>query len=135
MFAKEYVPSTTLFSARMRHTVYLLLLLTSCSSAYSRQADKTLLDFLEDGKTTKEMVILKLGALRYVNWHDTPEGKNILFYRLGKTAEGYFVFSQIKEWGLPEGVALLLRVEGPFSLVLVFDENAVLKKHALVQIQ
>jgi len=118
-----------------RGTCLLLVLLTSCSSAYSRQADKTLLDFLEDGKATKEVVIVKLGPPRYVDWHETPEGKNILFYRLGKTAEGYFVFSQIKEVGLPESVAFLLTVKGPFSLVLVFDDNAVLKKHALVQIR
>lgn len=63
----------------MRRAAYLLLLLTSCSTAYPRQADKTLLDFLEDGKTTKEMVIAKLGPPRYVNWRETPEGKNILF--------------------------------------------------------
>jgi len=120
----------THLNTRMKRAAYLLLLLTSCSSAYSRQADKTLLDFLEDGKTTKEMVILKLGAPSGVF-----EQERIISYHLGKTKDGYFVLDRIAEGRLEKEPWLHLVIEGTFSLVLIFDENNILQKHSPVQIQ
>lgn len=108
----------------------LLFLLTGCATSVSRQANKILLDFLEDGKTTKEMVILKLGAPS-----GAFEGERIISYRLGRTREGYFVLDQIAEARVQKSPELYSGISGTFSLVLVFDESNVLQKHSAVQIQ
>jgi hypothetical protein len=109
----------------------LLLLMAGCASSFSRQANKTLLDFLEDGKTTKEEVVFsRLGAP-----YSTFEGERIISYRLGKITEGYFVLGHIIEAKMQKDPTLYIGISGIFSLVLIFDENNVLQKHALVQIQ
>jgi hypothetical protein len=119
----------------MKLTVYALLLLAGCATSVSRQANKTLLDFLEDGKTTREMVGLKLGPPRYGVWPGTIEGEKTIFYRLGRTNEGYFILDPKTEEYMQMGIAWLIKVEGPFSLVLIFDGKNVLKNHSLVQVR
>jgi hypothetical protein len=94
----------------------------------SRYASKTSLDFLEDGKTTKEAVILKLGPPS-----GTFEGEKIVTYRLGKTQEGYFVSDRLAYPYTQETPIWLRDIEGLFSLVLVFDEHQILQKHSLVR--
>jgi hypothetical protein len=67
----------------------ILVLLAGCAAkmmALPPNVSKTSLDFLEDGKTTKEAVILKLGPP-----FGTFEGERIISYRIGKTHDGYFV--------------------------------------------
>lgn len=108
----------------------LLVLLAGCWTMASRQASKTSLDFLEDGKTTKEMVVSKLGPPT-----GTFEGDRIISYRLEKTKEGYFVAelrARASTQGIPAGLS---GSEGQYSLVLVFDENHVLQKHSLVRVK
>ena len=95
------------------------------------QGKPDLLDFLEDGKTTKEEVLLELGqpSGRF-------EGENILTYRLGgeEKSQGYFLIrreypnrSALKGWSG-------WRV-AKYSLVLVFDPQNILREHSLVQIK
>lgn len=84
-----------------------------------------LLDFLADGKTPREEVALKLGQ---------PSGKfereNILTYRLGfePKNKGYYVVERETQ---PDGWPTWLRAK--YSLVLVFDDAGVLRKHPLVE--
>ena len=106
----------------------LLAFVAGCATAASRHASKTSLDFLEDGKTTKEAVILKLGPPP-----GTFEGEKIISYRLGKTKEGYFVSDRVADPYVPP--VWFSGIEGKFSLVLIFDENQILQKHSLVQIK
>lgn len=109
-------------------TCMLLALLAGCSAAV-RQMSKTSLEFLEDGKTTKDMMILKLGPPS-----GTFEGEKILSYRLGKTRDGYFVIDRVVYPNVYYGSVWLSGLEGKFDLMLVFDMNEVLQKHSLVPI-
>ena len=110
-------------------TCMLLALLAGCSAAV-RQSSKTSLEFLEYGKTTKDMVRSKLGPPT-----GTFEGDRIISYRLGKTKEGYFVSDRVAYPYEPVAPAWLSGIEGKFSLVLIFDENQILQKHSLVQVK
>jgi hypothetical protein len=82
------------------------------------------LAFLHDGSTTKEDVILTLGAPAAVF-----ESEKILTYRFRHTRE--------------EGMRVLAKDSHPYetwdavqySLVLVFDAQQVLQKHNLVQVK
>lgn len=89
-------------------------------------ADKTFLEFLEDGKTSKQMVILKLGQPS-----GTFDGEKIVTYRLGSEEEkGYFLLDRQAGWPRPgdwTGTTL--------SLVLIFDEHNVLQKHSMVPVR
>jgi hypothetical protein len=107
----------------------ILAQMTGCTTAAMRQASKTSLEFLQDGHTSKEEVILKLGPpLRKIEW------ETILFYRLGKTKEGYVVLAPGDPLYNPGGSTWLSGIEGKFSLVLVFDNTEVLQKHSVVPI-
>jgi hypothetical protein len=86
-----------------------------------------LLNFLSDAKTTKEEVITTLGQ---------PSGKfereKILTYRLGfKTGnKGFYVVEQQPGMPIEDNWA-----DAKYSLVLVFDEKNVLRKHSLVEVR
>ena len=97
------------------------LLLFGCATPTAPMGDPHLLDGLRDGRATKEAIVLKFGQPSAV-----LESGRILTYRLGGEAEGgYF----IREAGSTNWVAL------KFSLVLVFDQNEILQRHALVQVR
>ena len=102
------------------------LVLVGCATTAPLKGRADLLDFLADGKTTREEVALKLGQ---------PSGKfereNILTYRLGfePKNKGYYV---VEREAHPEGWPTWLRAK--YSLVLVFDETGVLRKHSLVEV-
>ena len=105
--------------------LFLALTLVGCATVPLKgRAD--LLDFLADGKTTREEVVLKLGQ---------PSGKfereNILTYRLGfePKNKGYCL---VEREAQPDGWPTWLRAK--YSLVLVFDETGVLRKHTLVEV-
>lgn len=67
-----------------------------------------------------EEVLLNLGEPSA-----TFEKGRILTYRIGAdNARGYFLLGRQQQWVITR-----------YSLVLVFDENGFLKKHALVQIR
>lgn len=98
----------------------LLLLLTACTTVMPG-ADLKLLEFLRDGSTTREEVLLKLGEPSA-----TLEAEKILTYRIGGDGDlGYFV--ETRKGDSWQNVQ--------YSLVLVFDSNAVLQKHNLVYVR
>ena len=85
-----------------------------------------LLNFLSDGKTTRTEAIITLGQ---------PSGRfeseKILTYRLGHEPKhnGYFIVErEATGSGWPAWTA------AKFSLVLVFDDAGILKKHSLVKV-
>ena len=85
-----------------------------------------MLNFLSDGKTTREEVIITLGQ---------PSGRfeaeKILTYRLGYEPQnkGYTVVErEATGSGWPTWTA------AKFSLVLVFDDAGNLRKHSLVKV-
>ena len=85
-----------------------------------------LLNFLSDGKTTRTEVITTLGQPS-----GTFEVQRILTYRLGYEPEnhGYAVVErEAAASGWPTWTA------AKFSLVLVFDDAGILRKHSLVEV-
>jgi hypothetical protein len=85
-----------------------------------------LLNFLADGKTTQTEAIITLGQ---------PSGRfeaeKILTYRLGfePRNNGYYIVErETTTNGWPTWMA------AKFSLVLVFDDAGILKKHSLVKV-
>lgn len=97
--------------------VALLAALGGCATAPIGKRD--LLDFLQDGKTTREEVFVHLAEPSA-----TFEGERILTYRLEEDEGGYSLLgARSQNWS------------GKYSLVLVFDENGVLRRHSLVRVQ
>jgi len=101
--------------------VLLAGLLAGCATTATLPADPHLLDFLRDGQSTKETVVLKLGQPSTV-----LESGRILTYRVGQEKDrGYFVReASATNW-----------FELKFSLVLVFDPSEVLERHSLVEVR
>jgi hypothetical protein len=105
----------------------LVLILAGCATPpppLTGRAD--LLNFLADGKTTREEVLITLGqsSSRF-------EADKILTYRLGfePRNNGYYVVErEATSSGWPAWTA------AKFSLVLVFDDAGVLRKHSLVKV-
>lgn len=100
---------------RRRHLLASALLASGCVGAVGRRG---LLDFLSDGTTRKEDVLLRLGQPA-----STLEGERVLTYRLGEDRGGYFLD--------PAAVRPFLGYRA-YSLVLIFDEQGVLRRHAMV---
>lgn len=97
--------------------IVLLAALAGCASEPIGKKD--LLDFLHDGVTTREEVILHLAEPSA-----TFEGGRIVTYRLDQDDGGYTILgSKGRGWS------------GRFSLVLSFDEHGVLRKHSLVRVK
>lgn len=91
--------------------------LGACSNAPIGKQD--LLDFLQDGKTTREEVFLHLAEPSA-----TFEGGRILTYRLDEDAGGYTIKgAKGQGWS------------AKYSLVLSFDEKGILRRHALIRVQ
>jgi hypothetical protein len=86
------------------------------------KTQEELLSFLEDGASTKESVLLKLGQPS-----GQFEGENILTYRMTVSDETGLVVT----CAAGQGGWQLAR----YSLVLVFDARHVLQKHNLVQVR
>jgi hypothetical protein len=87
------------------------------------------LSYLEDGKTTKEDVLLRLG-LPSAQF----EGERILTYRMMPSEEeGLVVVSReldARDPWLSQWARL-----AEYSLVLIFDDQHVLKRHSLVRVR
>ncbi|WP_374257724.1 hypothetical protein [Yokenella regensburgei] len=98
-------------------TVATVVLLASCASAPI--GDKKLLNFLQNGVTTRQDVFLHLAEP-----NATFESGRILIYRLDEDQAGYFIRKNDGSRGLT----------GKFSLVLAFDERGVLSRFNLVRI-
>lgn len=109
---------------------YFALLLTGCATPVIQPADSRvlaeskLLSFIRDGATTREEVLLQLGMPAA-----QMEGERILMYQLRPdeagelrpTAPGWDMTSGVRVWA-----------EGTCSLVLVFAEDGMLRRHSLV---
>ena len=101
--------------------VMLAGLLAGCATTVTLPADPHLLDFLRDGQSTIEAVVLKLGQPSAV-----LASGHVLTYRLGQEKDrGYFL----------REAAATNWFELKFSLVLVFDESEVLQRHSLVEVR
>ena len=100
--------------------------LAGCATPPPLKGSPDLLNFLSDGKTAREEVIITLGQ---------PSGRfeaeKILTYRLGYEPQnkGYAVVErEATGCGWPTWMA------AKFSLVLVFDDAGILRKHSLVKV-
>jgi hypothetical protein len=106
--------------------VFIFLLLLGCATPRSGGPvpDKGLLDFLEDGKTTKQMVFEKLGQPS-----GTYENGRILTYRIGnEEGEGYYII------GAGPSQTMLF-IKSKYSLVLIFNDVGILERHSLVSVR
>ena len=120
-------------SLRMLLSSVALLLLLGCAATQQvvNKEEHPQLDFLIEGVTTKEDVLLKLGipAAQF-------EGERILLYRLReRQKEGLVVIPP--ELGYRDARLAPVRWSwgtGDYSLVLVFDEKNVLCKQSLIKI-
>lgn len=83
-----------------------------------------LLAFLRDDETTREQVLLRLGVPTA-----QLEGDRILMYQLNTDAKGRWYLSA-PEWDSSTGMRTWR--SGTASLVLVFDDAGVLRRHSLV---
>ncbi len=94
-----------------------LFSLTGCETPPKGNA--RLLDFLQDGKTTREAVYLQLGEPSGVF-----EAGRILTYRLAEDKGGYLLLLQPR-----------IGWTGLYSLVLSFDAAGTLTRHSLVKVR
>ena len=103
-----------------------LVFLIGCATAPESKVSVDLLDFLVDGQTSRTEVLLKLGqpSAKF-------ETEKILTYQLGVTAKtgAYYVVER-----RTESSSWPNWTRAKYSLVLVFDENGVLRKHSKVQV-
>lgn len=104
----------------------LALMLAGCATPPPLKGRADLLSFLTVGGTTRQDVMLRLGA---------PSGRfeseKVLTYRLGYEPknQGYYVVE--REGGLGGWPTWLW---AKYSLVLIFNEAGVLQKHSLVDV-
>jgi len=113
--------------------VPLVFLATGCATPKIQTADpqllfkSDLLSFVQDGITTREEVILKLGIPSA-----QIEGEKILLYQLRADQDGkWHLVAPL--WNASTGLRTWR--EGTCSLVLVFGGNGILQKHSLVTAQ
>ena len=113
---------------RLQRVICVVLLWVSACATNVPHGDRTLLDFLHDGRTSREEVILRLGQPSA-----TFESEKIVTYRVGsRKDEGYTISRQRESrWETASDTW----VNTHFSLVLVFDDAGILKRHALVQVR
>ena len=101
-------------------TATLLVLAQGCATVNKPPPDPLLLNFLQDGQTKREDIVLRFGPPSR-----TLEQERVLFYRLGQNGKGYFIRELRNEnWA-----------DVRHSLVLVLDEHGVLQKHSLVSVR
>ena len=113
--------------------IALIILATGCATPKIQPADpqllfkSDLLSFIQDGVTTREEVILKLGIPSA-----QIEGEKILMYQLRADQDGkWHLVAPL--WNVSTGVRAWR--EGTCSLALVFGGNGILQKHSLVTTQ
>jgi len=110
----------------------LILLLSGCAETKLQTVDDSILQqrlaLLEDGKTTKEDILIKFGIPS-----SQFEGERILTYRLrfNQKENRFEVVSvevdrrdpRFREW-----------LQTEYNLVLVFDEKHILQRHSMLRI-
>jgi len=111
---------------KMLSVLIIIATLAACATV-PLKGRPTLLDFLVDGKTTRPEVLTTLGQ---------PSGHfenyKILTYRLGFESKnnGYYVV----EREVMPNATWPTWMRAKYSLVLVFDDAGVLRKHSLVEV-
>lgn len=101
---------------RRRALVLLVSGLAACAPFATGRPD--LLDFLADGTTRRDEVLLRLGQPA-----STLEGDRVLMYRVGQDRDGYF---------LDPGQVHPAPWYRPCCLVLIFGADGILSRHSLV---
>ena len=120
------------FRYRILPLILFLILASGCATPTLHPADPQLLfksdlSFLQDGIATREEVVLRLGIPSA-----QMEGDKILMYQLRADENGKWHIIAPR-WNPANG--LRTWSEGTCSLVLVFGEDGVLRKHSLVAAQ
>jgi hypothetical protein len=100
----------------LRAFVPALVLLAGCASTPVGRGD--LLDFITDGRTRREELLHKFGEPSA-----SYENARIVAYRLRRDEGGYVLSRWRENWA---GVH--------YSMVLVFDSDGLLQRHALVTV-
>ena len=113
-------------------SLLLIVLASGCATPTLQPADPQLLfesdlSFLQDGIVKREEVVLRLGIPSA-----QMEGDNILMYQLKADQEGKWHLITPR-WN--PAIGLRTWSEGTCSLILVFGEDGVLRKHSLVVAQ
>lgn len=111
----------------------IIILATGCATPHVQPADpqlllkSELLAFIQDGVTTREEVLVKLGipSAQF-------EGEKILMYQLWADQAGKWHLIAPK---ISATTGFRAWRHGTVSLVLVFGEDGVLRKHSLVTAQ
>lgn len=117
-------------TCRSIYLVVIASLLAACATetvkpvAPASLPEIRVLAFLRDDETTREQVLLRLGVPTA-----QLEGDRILMYQLNTDARGRWYLSA-PEWDAAEGMRTWRT--GTSSLVLVFDDSGVLRRHSLV---
>ncbi len=94
----------------------------------NKETEAKWLSYLEDGRTAKQQVLLRLG-LPSAQF----EGEKILTYRMKLSKkEGLVVVSRESDAKNPW---LSQWVRAEYSLVLIFDDQHVLKRHSLLHVR
>lgn len=115
---------TTIAPGRWRLRLAAIVLgavcLAGCATPVIYGADPRLLEFLQDGTSTRDEIMLALGQPSA-----TFQQERVLTYRLGEDAkQGYFIVQPGSSW-----------LRARYSLVLVLDAGGTLQKHSLVPVQ
>lgn len=104
----------------------MLLALLACAG--HPPGNKDLLTFLEDGTTTKRVVTQTLGEPPHI-WGNG----DVWTYRIERDRDGFYIPTNPDPRGTP---ARDRPLDGTrYSLVLEFDQNGVLSRHALVDLK
>jgi outer membrane protein assembly factor BamE (lipoprotein component of BamABCDE complex) len=110
----------------------IILLLSGCAETRLQTVDDATLQqqlaLLEDGKTTKEDILLKFGIPS-----SQFEGEKILTYRLrfNQKENRFEVVSREVDRRDPRFAEWM---QSEYNLVLVFDERHILQKHSMLRI-
>lgn len=103
-------------------SLVLIAMPIGCATTAIPGAQPNLLDFLQIGSTTRQQTILSLGQPS-----SSFEQDSILTYRIGhQPKQGYYIIT-------PK--AMLPWQQVRYSLVLVFNDNGILEKKNLVDVQ
>jgi hypothetical protein len=103
---------------RWGYPVVCMLAGLALGSCVHPEGHKDLLGFLQDGTTTKKEVETRIGPASA--WGED----RIWTYRVGEVTEGFYLSEKKSDWS-----------DARYSLVLEFDPNGVLRRHALINVE
>ena len=111
------------FKSKLLNWFFIALIFAGCAAnERPTPPDESIIAFLEEGVTTKEEAILKLGFPS-----GQFDGERILTYRLS--------YSKEHQWHTREKVIPYDWRFVKYSLVLVFNDDNILKAHSLIPIE